>query len=281
MHRYPDLYHYLIHTTSFKTAEEMRNYKSLNAYKYFIDGWVLDVHWKVYGDIFLLVGKVQHSYTVSQKPLKPWVAIRKSGIVECGHCTCMAGLAESCSHVAAILYWLETAVRIHEQTSSTSRPNAWLPQSMPSACPTVPYLTLEELESMATQRKPSETSQACSWNDTMKLKPSSNELEDLYTVLSQAKNQKPALLSLLPCYNENFSKSTENLPQPLQDLYDPSHLTSDYLELINAVNPICKEPLTPLQVSHTEELTRGQAGNKLWFKYRAGRITASKLFQVC
>ena len=46
----------------------------------------------------------------------------------CGHCTCIAGLAESCSYVAALLYWLETAVHIHEQTMSTSKANAWLPQ---------------------------------------------------------------------------------------------------------------------------------------------------------
>ena len=30
-----------------------------------------------------------------------------------------------------------------------------------------------------------------------------------------------------------------------------------------------------------EELTRGQAKNKQWFKYRAGRITASQFHQVC
>ena len=47
----------------------MRDYKSLNANKYFIDGWVLDVYWKVYGDILLLIGEVRHSYTVSQKPI--------------------------------------------------------------------------------------------------------------------------------------------------------------------------------------------------------------------
>ena len=85
-HRYPDLYHYLIYTTSFNTQEEIRNYKSLDAYKYFTDGWVLETSWKLFGDVFLLMGKVNHSYAVSQTPLNPWVAIRKNGMVECGHC---------------------------------------------------------------------------------------------------------------------------------------------------------------------------------------------------
>ena len=30
----------------------------------------------------------------------------------------------------------------------------------------------------------------------------------------------------------------------------------------------------------SEELTRGQASNKQWFKYRAGRITASQIYEV-
>ena len=104
-HRYLDAYHYLIFTTSFKTKEEVWNYKSLDAYKYFIDGWVLEASWTSYSDVILLAGKVKHSYAASLSPLRPWVAIRKNGIVECDHCTCMAGLAETCSHIAGMLYW--------------------------------------------------------------------------------------------------------------------------------------------------------------------------------
>ena len=77
----------------------------------------------IYGDVFLLVGKVKHSYAVSQTPLKPRLAVRKSGSVECGHCTCMAGLGETCSHISALLYWLETAVRVHDQTMCASKSN--------------------------------------------------------------------------------------------------------------------------------------------------------------
>ena len=29
------------------------------------------------------------------------------------HCTCMAGLAETCSHVGAVLHWVQTAVRVN------------------------------------------------------------------------------------------------------------------------------------------------------------------------
>ena len=37
---YPDIVVYLLHTTSFATLEEVKNYKSLQSFKYFTSGWV-------------------------------------------------------------------------------------------------------------------------------------------------------------------------------------------------------------------------------------------------
>ena len=52
----------------------------------------------------VVLGKVRHSYAASKSPLKPWVIIRINGTFEVAHCTCMTGLAETCSHVGAILH---------------------------------------------------------------------------------------------------------------------------------------------------------------------------------
>lgn len=38
--------------------------------------------------------------------------------------------------------------------------------------------------------------------------------------------------------------------------------------------------VSPAQQRHLETITRDQAKSHLWMKYRAGRITASRLFQV-
>ena len=59
----------------------------------------------------------------------------QSGTVVCGHCTCMAGLTETRSHVGAVLYSVETAVRIQDETTCTSKTNAWL---MPTPVSEVP-----------------------------------------------------------------------------------------------------------------------------------------------
>ena len=103
------------------TKDEVKNYKSLDSYKYFVAGWVQKTDWKVYKDVVLIRGSVKHSYRVSEPSLQPWVIVQNNGTVVYGHCTCMAGLAETCSHVGAVLYWTETAVRIRDEATCTSK----------------------------------------------------------------------------------------------------------------------------------------------------------------
>lgn len=271
----------MVHTSSFVTEDEIKNYKSLGAYKYFVDGWVVETTWKFFGNTFLLMGRVKHSYSLNETPLKPWVAVRNDGRVEYGHCTCMAGLAESCSHIGALLYWLETAARIKNETSCTSKPNSWMaPSAMPEPCQHVPYVTLDELQDVALSRKKN-----ISWKDKDYAKiseqtPTQQELQELYKDLEGAINSKPAILSLIPGYSDRFIQSSDHLPPLLIDLYDPSNVSLDYVQLLAKTDKLGGEALTASQVKHLEETTRGQASNHLWFKYRAGRITASQLYQV-
>ena len=48
---------------------------------------------------------------MSEKPLTPWVICEDTGIILTGHCDCMAGLGESCSHVASLLWAIEAGGR--------------------------------------------------------------------------------------------------------------------------------------------------------------------------
>jgi len=108
------------------TFEEAKNYKSLQSFKYFTAGWVIEHQWKIFSECCLVVGKVNHSYAMTTSPLQPWVILQKCGAVACGYCTCMVGLGETCSHVGALLFWLEYTIRKREEQSSTSGPNQWL-----------------------------------------------------------------------------------------------------------------------------------------------------------
>lgn len=190
----------------------------------------------------------------------------------------MAGLAETCSHIAAILYWLETAVRICHNTSCTSKPNIWLPPSVPKACPQVPYVTLEELEKISQRQHSMDTS--TKWEAVARQAPNDEDVREFYTSLSSAPNRKRGILSLVSPYSDNFLQSSHHLPPLLQGLYSPKNIHLNYSELLENGKGICNTQVTDLEVRHLEEITRGQVSNKQWFNYRAGRITASLFYQV-
>ena len=67
---------------------------------------------------FLILADVKHSQRVSATPLKPWVAVEKTGVVLCAHCICMAVLGEACSHIAALLFTLEANTQQKARFSS-------------------------------------------------------------------------------------------------------------------------------------------------------------------
>ena len=116
----------------------------------YTSGWVLNVERKKYEEenIVLIIGKVRHSYAANKAPVLPWVLVNSNGTILVAHYTCMAGLAESCSHVGAVLHWVETAVHIRNDTPCTSKNNKWL---MPSPVRDIPYLELRDIDFTASK----------------------------------------------------------------------------------------------------------------------------------
>ena len=47
----------------------------------------------------------------------------------------MASVSETCSHVGAILYWIEKMVEMRENISSTSKENVWMPPAIKEITP--------------------------------------------------------------------------------------------------------------------------------------------------
>lgn len=68
---------------------------------------------------------MSHSQALSATPLRPWIVVQKDGEVVTAHCTCMAGLGEACSHIAATLFTIEAAVKKVKETACTSLPCVW------------------------------------------------------------------------------------------------------------------------------------------------------------
>ena len=89
----------------------------------------------------VLKAAVLHSQSISSSPLLPWVAVKAEGTILCAHCTCMAGIGEACSHIAAVLFAAEANTKRIQGISCTSNPCSW---SAPSS-KIVAYAPISEI----------------------------------------------------------------------------------------------------------------------------------------
>ena len=58
---YPDIFDYLIYTTSSHTREQLKAYKSMDDYNVFVQGWVGKVEILIQDEVVVLKVNVQHS----------------------------------------------------------------------------------------------------------------------------------------------------------------------------------------------------------------------------
>lgn len=123
------LWHTLIliyQPSPFFKFNDFENYKSLDAYDRFVSGWVKDVATYRYThegaskcQYCVVRARVLYSQRMNETPLHPWIIFEDNVIS--AHCDCMAGLGESCSHVASVLFYLEAAVRLRESCTVTQK----------------------------------------------------------------------------------------------------------------------------------------------------------------
>ena len=83
-----------------------------------------------------------------------------------------------------------------------------------------------------------------------------------------------------PLFSLIFVLSSDHLPKLLQGLYKPEYLQTDYSDLLKLAESHLNDEVTPAMVDHLAQLTFKQSMSREWFKYRAGRISASKFRQV-
>jgi len=200
----------------------------------------------------------------------------------------MSGQGETCTHVASVLFYIETSVRIRGATPTcTGESCQWI---IPSYLKSVEYLPIEDIDFTSARGKKRKLDDAIDSNETTSepqqstvhgTESTESELEDLFHNLSCG-GTKPLVLSLVPQYSDSYvpKSSLESFPKPLKSLQQSQYLKLSYNDLLD----ICES--TEIQVTDdmakaVEKETRSQSSSKLWYTYRAGRVTASRMKAVC
>lgn len=176
------------------------------------------------------------------------------------HCTCMAGLSETCSLEDAVLHWVETAVRVQNYTPCTSKENKWL---TPTPVMDITYLELCGIDFTTPKRQ--STVLVCTTNTSANTLIAESRFIpipfwkagiflQICIILSRR-----IILSVIQPYSNNFVLSSDHLPKLLQGLDQPAYLESDYTELLKLAEKHLHDEVIPAMVDHLAQLTCKQS----------------------
>ncbi|XP_065654624.1 uncharacterized protein LOC136081251 [Hydra vulgaris] len=112
---YPDIHNYLLFNSAEIASKDLSNYKTCKTYSYFKCGWLEPLFYHQVGiesEYCYLKGNCRKSEKINDPFHKLWIIFnKKTAKIVSAHCTCLAGLSQTCNHVAATLFRIEAAVR--------------------------------------------------------------------------------------------------------------------------------------------------------------------------
>ena len=146
----------------------------------------------------------------------------------------------------------------------------------------IAYATIQEIQFVKPkilEQTPVARSGSTSVNKPPQLMPRpAMRMETFYSKLKLA-NPKAVVLSVIPRYSKSFIpvSCTNKFPISLSTLYKPEYLNLSYDLLLRECEKVFDSlVVTKEQAVDLEKETRKQSMSRLWFHYRACRITASK-----
>ncbi|XP_067939760.1 uncharacterized protein [Watersipora subatra] len=93
----------------------LKSYKTGKAYSYFFNDWIQEVFFYDIRDTdaCYLKSTCTPSQRVNDIPHSQWIKVLKSsGVVQSAFCSCVAGLSQTCNHIAALMFKIESAFRL-------------------------------------------------------------------------------------------------------------------------------------------------------------------------
>jgi uncharacterized Zn finger protein len=180
--------------------------------------------------------------------LKPPIIAEKDGRILAAHCTCMAGLGETCTHVAALLFAVDASVKLRDSKTVTDEKSYWL---LPTSVKGVSYKEIREMDFTSAKtmkkkldRKLDSAGDTPSSRSSQKQKtnipdPTDDELASFFKALNET-GSKPAIIALVPAYSEAYvhQPMQEDFPDVLTELKDDDAVELNYSELLKKCQKI-------------------------------------------
>jgi len=282
-----DLLCYLVLETSFYTQKQFKAFRSLEAYNQMVSGFVYNVQGHMIASKFVVLAKVRHSQRMNEALIPIWIITEKDGTINYAHCLgCKAGLAESCSHIASVLFYLEAWTKVNGRLACTQMKCSWI---LPSFASEVEYARVRDINFKSAKKLKVDLDEmienlseelelsGISKNESAVPKlevpaPSQAEVEEFYSKLSKC-NSKPVVLSLVPPYAQSYV-----LPRNIStvmDLFKKENLELSYNELLKLCQSTSID-ITKEKIDQVQKDTISQSSGANFFKHRAGRIGASQ-----
>ena len=282
-----DLLSYLVLETSFYTNKQFKAFKSLEAFNQMVSGFVTSVVGKVIAGKYVVRARVRRSQRMNDPLVNIWVISENDGTILSAHC--FGCKAESCSHIASVLFYLEATTRIHGKLACTQVKCSWI---LPTYVNEVPYARAKDIdfssakklkekldqkiEDLQQPQAPSSGTASAGASAPQRMQraspPSKEEMDQLYAKLNQCKI-KAAALSLIGPFADQFIDQSRSVPV-VSELFHTDNLNLGYSELLAKCIQV-QLNISADQIKLVEETTRAQSKGTAFFKHRAGRIGAS------
>ena len=208
-----------------------------------VSGLVTSVQGKIIAGKHVVVGKVRHSQRMNDPLVNIWVITESDGTILAAHCLgCKAGLAESCSHIASVLFYIEAWIRINGKLACTQVQCSWL---LPTYVNEVSYERVKDIDFSSSKKLKENLYQKINSLEDKAAKPAGNyriqssykaappsaeEIGTLFTKLGNCKT-KAVALSLLPAYADQFVAESRAVPV-VTDLFNTENLDMNFPELL-------------------------------------------------
>ena len=177
----------------------------------------------------------------------------------------MAGVREVCTHVAALLFYLEALHRMEEAQTCTQQQCGWL---VPAASVAFQYLEVKDIDftlARGKKRKLDEMLEGSEVNSDEAVSksgtsPTDAEMKQFFNSLSSC-STKPASCHLYHHIQIHVPKvSLSTFAQPLTSLHNPENCKLNYLDLLEACDSVSIE-VTDDMAQAVEKETRKQSKN--------------------